>query len=247
MANYAIGDVQGCDEPLLRLLEEIKFDPAVDRLWFCGDLVNRGGRSLEVLRRVFALREQSRVVLGNHDLHLLAYARSRRQKDPNPEFDEILAAGDGPELIEWLQGCPLMIQDPDWNMVLVHAGLLPNWDLAMALSLAAELETALRADEAAAFLRRFHDDAPHWDEALTGWDRLRAISAVLTRIRFCDVEGHIDHEALAQTEPGVSRIFRLSGHRQTDLTWRLQRLPAQKKDVTATNNTQQGKNEGGQL
>ncbi len=222
MAHYAIGDVQGCERPLRRLLDKLNFDPALDELWFCGDLVNRGGRSLEVLRLVYALRERSQVVLGNHDLHLLAYAHgSRRKHRDNPEFERILAAPDGPELLEWLQSCPLMVHDAAHKLLLVHAGLRPDWSLARALTLAAELEAALRGKRAAGFLKNFHRAAPRWDDRLTGRKRLRAIAAVLTRIRFCDAEGHPDY---SDTGPpgsqgeGLYPWFETPGRRRLGVT-----------------------------
>ncbi len=222
MTDYAIGDVQGCDRPLERLLDAIRFDPAADRLWFCGDLVNRGGHSLQVLRRVYALRRHARVVLGNHDLHLLAYARgSRHRGRANAEFDQVLAAADAHELIAWLGGRPVMIHDPGLGIALVHAGLLPDWDLERALALAGELEAGLSEPGPGALLDDFHGPTPPWDDSLTGLKRLRAIAAVLTRIRFCTTGGRIDFDAKGPPgtqPPGYYPWFQVPGRRPLGAT-----------------------------
>ncbi len=222
MAHYAIGDVQGCYEPLRRLLDKLNFDPAADELWFCGDLVNRGGRSLEVLRAVHDLRRQSRVVLGNHDLHLLAYAAcGRRQRQANPEFDQILNAADGAQLIAWLQARPLLIHEPGLRVAMVHAGLLPTWDLTRARALAGELETALRGPGAGKLLRGFERATPPWDDALEGRPRLRAIAGVLTRIRFADADGRIEFSEKGppgSQRPGLFPWFQVPGRRDPSAT-----------------------------
>src|SRR5690606_22479256 len=140
VALYAIGDVQGCFDELQALLERIDFRPDADRLWFVGDLVNRGPASLEVLRFVEALGDNAVTVLGNHDLHLLAAAAGLRKPNPKDTFDDILAAPDRTRLLEWLQTRPLLHQDPDSGMVMVHAGLAPQWDVALAARCAAEIE-----------------------------------------------------------------------------------------------------------
>src|SRR3990167_76593 len=163
MAIYAVGDVQGCYAELQQLLEQVRFDPAQDKLWLVGDLVNRGPSSLEVLRLVKSLGNSAITVLGNHDLHLLAVAEGVAELHRTDTLNEILAAPDRGELLLWLRNQRLLhAQD---GYVLVHAGLLPQWSVAQAGSLAREVEAALRADDYAAFLVRMYGNAPHnWDD-----------------------------------------------------------------------------------
>ncbi len=207
MAVWAIGDVQGCDEELQDLLAAIAFDPGRDRLWFCGDLVNRGGRSLEVLRRVRSLGECTVTVLGNHDLSLLAVASSRRRGRVREEFARILDAEDGPELIAWLRTRRMAHYDPALGWLMVHAGLDPRWSLEKTLALATEVEQALagpRHDELLA--RMFGDKPAAFQDGLKGIPRLRAIINVLTRLRYCDERGRIDFKS--KGPPGTQK----SGH-----------------------------------
>ena len=191
MSIYAIGDVQGCHDELRRLVDRIRFDPSRDRLWFVGDLVNRGPRSLDVLRYVKGLGAAAVTVLGNHDLHLLARAYGVRKPKEGDTLDDVLAAPDRDELVAWLASRPLLHRTDDY--VLVHAGLHPTWDAATAMALAAEAEETLHSSprETVATLRR-GSAPPQWDPALRGEDRLRAIVAILTRIRTCTVEGVLD-------------------------------------------------------
>lgn len=194
MATYAIGDIQGCHRELLALLAHIGFDRAHDRLWLTGDLVNRGPHSLAVLRTVVALAASATVVLGNHDLHLLGCAlvpgREPRRKDT---LAEVLAAPDSDQLLTWLRHQPLLHHDPTLGYTLVHAGLPPQWDLTTALACAAEVSTALRGPDCAAFLAEMYGDQPdRWDPALSGYARLRFITNSLTRIRYCDAGGHLE-------------------------------------------------------
>lgn len=198
-----IGDLQGCCEPLERLLEKLAFDPATDRLRFAGDLVNRGGESLETLRRVHSLGDSAITVLGNHDLHLLAYAHGHSPGNKrNAEFEAILDAGDGGELIDWLRQCPLMWLNREQRLALVHAGVDPRWGPEAALAQARDLESTL-ADDAEAFFERMYGDLPRrWDPDLPHYERLRAITNVLTRMRFCDPEGNLDLE----TKGGLDNV-----------------------------------------
>jgi bis(5'-nucleosyl)-tetraphosphatase (symmetrical) len=193
MALYAIGDVQGCDEELGALLDRIRFRPDRDRLWFTGDIVNRGPHSLAALRRVHALRDNLIVVLGNHDLHLLAIARSSaRHLKRGDTLDEILAASDRETLLDWLQGCPLLHHDAELGYTLIHAGLPPQWDLATAATAAHEVEQALAIDPVSMYEHMYGDEPDCWSESLAGYDRLRFAVNCLTRLRYCDAKGHIN-------------------------------------------------------
>lgn len=193
MAVYAIGDVQGCYQPLQALLQKLRFDAARDRLWFTGDLVNRGPHSLEVLRFVRALGERAVCVLGNHDLHLLAVATGTAKTKKLDTLDGILHAPDRDELLYWLRERPLLHHDADLGYTLIHAGLLPPWDLAQARRLAREAETMLRSDKYQEFFHHMYGDLPdHWNENLHGFDRLRVIINTFTRLRYCDLDGNMD-------------------------------------------------------
>lgn len=204
MATYAIGDVQGCFEELQALLARLAFDPAQDRLWFVGDLVNRGPQSLEVLRFARSLGERSVVVLGNHDLHLLCVAEGAAKKRDDDTLDELLAAPDAPQLLDWLRGRPLMHVEHQYAMV--HAGLLPQWSIEKAQALAREVEQALRAANYREFLSRMYGGTPTaWHEALAGWDRLRVIVNAMTRLRFCNAEGEMELRAKGAAAPAGYR------------------------------------------
>src|SRR5665647_1281287 len=183
MAIYAVGDVQGCHAELVQLLDKIAFDRAADQLWLVGDLVNRGPGSLEVLRLVKSLGASAITVLGNHDLHLLAVAEGAAKLHRTDTLDGILAAPDRDELLRWLRHQRLLhAQD---GFVLVHAGLLPQWSVAQAESLAHEVETALRGDDYAIFLARMYGNSPHhWDDSLTGYKRLRVIVNTFTPVSY---------------------------------------------------------------
>jgi bis(5'-nucleosyl)-tetraphosphatase (symmetrical) len=191
VTRYAIGDVQGCYEELRALLAQLKFSPDSDRVWFVGDLVNRGPQSLEVLRFVRALGDNAVVVLGNHDLHLLAIACGSRRKRKSDTLDEVLAAPDRDILLEWLITRPLAHFDEQGDLM-VHAGLVPQWTVGMAIELAREVESALRTDPRALFENMYGDEPTRWSDALSGMDRLRFAINVLTRLRVCTSEGQID-------------------------------------------------------
>lgn len=194
MATYAIGDLQGCVEPLQRLLEKCRFDPAADRLWFVGDLVNRGPHSAEVLRLVRALGEAAVVVQGNHDLSLLMAARGLGKRHRSDTFHHVLDAPDGAELLEWLRHRPMM--HVEGNHAMVHAGLLPQWTVAQAAALAREVEAVLRGPDFHGFLDHMWGSQPDaWNDALAGWDRLRVIVNAMTRMRFCTADGRMEFHA----------------------------------------------------
>jgi len=188
VAVYAIGDLQGCFEPLERLVAKIGFDPGRDRLWFVGDLVNRGPDSLRCLRFVKSLGAAAVTVLGNHDLHLVCVAEGVEKGKRRDTLDAVLEAPDRDELVAWLRRRPLMhVED---GKVLVHAGLLPEWTVAKALALAGEVEAALRGPDYRAFLARMYGDEPdRWRDELAGVDRLRVITNAMTRLRVVDEDG----------------------------------------------------------
>jgi bis(5'-nucleosyl)-tetraphosphatase (symmetrical) len=209
MATYAIGDVQGCDSELQALYAQLSFDRARDRLWFVGDLVNRGPQSLQVLRFVRGLGEQAVVVLGNHDLHLLCVAAGYAKKRDDDTLDELLAAPDAPELLDWLRTRQLMHVES--SHALVHAGLLPQWSVDKALALAREAEAALRAASYRDFLANMYGGTPAaWRDDLAGWDRLRVIVNAMTRLRFCNAGGEMELRANgAEAPPGFRPWFEL--------------------------------------
>ncbi|NLA67079.1 MAG: symmetrical bis(5'-nucleosyl)-tetraphosphatase [Gammaproteobacteria bacterium] len=196
MAVWAIGDLQGCLGPTERLLERIGFDPARDRLWFCGDLVNRGGESLETLRLAYSLRESVVTVLGNHDLSLLAIAERREadQRKVNPDLQRVLFAPDRDQLLDWLRAQPLAHADRGLGWMMVHAGIAPKWDADTALAMAAEVEQVLRGDTRKGLLRNMYGDRPAWSPGQRGTDRQRAIINMFTRMRYCSPRGRIAFE-----------------------------------------------------
>jgi bis(5'-nucleosyl)-tetraphosphatase (symmetrical) len=201
MATYAVGDVQGCFDSFRRLLDRCAFDPAADRLWLVGDLVNRGPRSLETLRFVRSLGEAAVTVLGNHDLYLLMVAEGgAKYRGKDDTLQEILDAPDSGELLHWIRMQRLFHREGDYG--LVHAGLLPQWTAARAQELAAEVETALRGPSYREFILNLWGSEPAtWSDELTGWARLRVIVNAMTRLRFCTPEGVMEFltkgEALA--------------------------------------------------
>jgi bis(5'-nucleosyl)-tetraphosphatase (symmetrical) len=191
MATYAVGDIQGCCTELRQLLEQVRFDPAADRLWLVGDLVNRGPDSLGVLRLVKSLGDAAVSVLGNHDLHLLAVAENAAEKHRSDTLDEILCAPDRDELLAWLRAQRLLHAEGDF--VLVHAGLLPDWSVRKAQKLAREVEAALRGSHYHEFLVRMYGNHPdHWDDKLDGYKRLRVITNTFTRLRICTPQGEME-------------------------------------------------------
>jgi bis(5'-nucleosyl)-tetraphosphatase (symmetrical) len=195
MPTYAIGDIQGCAAEFEALLDRIGFDPARDRLWLVGDLVNRGPRSLDVLRRVRALGAAAITVLGNHDLHLLAAALTPSEQ---------------------------LHHDPELNYTMIHAGLPPQWDLALAQACAEELESALRDDDRcmALFGHMYGDHPNRWSDGLQGFDRLRFITNCLTRLRFCRADGRLELKfkgAIGEAPDYVTPWFRAPNRRSRDL------------------------------
>ncbi len=207
MALYAIGDLQGCLEPLERLVDALAFDPARDRLWFVGDLVNRGPDSLGCLRFVKSLGAAAVTVLGNHDLHLLCVAAGIEKSRPRDTLEAVLAAPDRDELLDWLRRRPLMHVEGAYAMV--HAGLLPEWPVPRARTLAGEVEEVLQGSGWRHFLAHLYGNHPErWDDGLAGDDRLRAIVNAMTRLRVCTREGAMDLSF--KGEPGEKAPHRIA-------------------------------------
>lgn len=194
MSDYAIGDIQGCYDPLLRLLEHIGFDDRKDRLWFVGDLVNRGPDSLAVLRFIHTLPIQPIITLGNHDLHLLgSLFGGRPWKGHDDTLHDIMLAEDAEELGHWLRTQSILYYSEELNTLMCHAGISPLWDLAQAQTLANELEDRLRGDKYKEFLALMYGNQPDlWSEDLVGIDRLKLITNSFTRMRFCDAQGRLE-------------------------------------------------------
>lgn len=209
MATYAIGDVQGCFDELQALTALLRFEPARDRLWFVGDLVNRGPKSLEVLRYVRALGDSAVSVLGNHDFHLLCLAEGCAKKRADDTLDELLGAPDAPQLLDWLRSRSMLhVQD---GYAMVHAGVLPQWSIDKALGLAHEVEGALRGARYREFLANLYGAEPRaWRDDLVGWDRLRVIVNAMARMRFCTAQGEMDMKAKGtDAPPGYRPWFEL--------------------------------------
>jgi len=192
-----IGDIQGCWDSLARLLDRLKFDPSADRLALAGDLVNRGGKSLKVLRKISALGAPHFSVLGNHDLHLLAYWRMHpRVRKRNPEFEKILHHADGERVLEWLRRQPVLWFNDEQRIALVHAGIEPRWDRATAEACAAELEQALSGKRFDKFIEHMYGNVPaRWKPDQKRYVRLRTITNVLTRMRFVTADGRLDFKS----------------------------------------------------
>jgi bis(5'-nucleosyl)-tetraphosphatase (symmetrical) len=194
MAIYWVGDVQGCDAPLGRLLDVVDFSPSRDTLYVLGDLVNRGPASAQVLRRLMTMGESAQCLLGNHDLHLLAVAAGAGRLKPMDTLDGILQASDRPALLEWLRHQRMAI----WahGVLMVHAGVLPSWTVAKTLALAGEVESVLRGPDGRDFLHQMYGNKPAaWREDLSGLDRLRVVVNALTRLRFCSAQGEMEFNA----------------------------------------------------
>lgn len=206
MSTYAIGDLQGCFDPLMNLLDKIQFNPAKDTLWFTGDLVNRGKESLKTLRFVASLGDSVIAVLGNHDLSLLAIDNNQILFDPKKHtFEDILQAEDKPFLLNWLAKRPLLHHDPDSNFVMSHAGIYPKWDLPLAKQLAIEAENVFQGKELPIFLPHLYGNHPDtWDPRLKGFDRIRFILNAFTRMRFCTSEGKLDFKNTGPATPPPS-------------------------------------------
>lgn len=219
MSTYLIGDIQGCYDSLQRLLEKIQFDTAHDQLWCCGDLVNRGGQSLEVLRLLMQMGPACSVTLGNHDLHLLAADHKHPGGNcKNSELARVLQASDRTQLIDWLTAQPLAVYSPDFNTLRVHAGVVPQWTCAQTQALASEVSEVLRSEKRGKFLQRMYRNRPSkWHKKRRGWARLRLISNILTRTRFCSSDGKVLFKFTGPpgTQPSGYRPWYRHRHRKT--------------------------------
>lgn len=214
MSIYAIGDVQGCFDELQQLLARFHFEEDRDRLWFVGDLVNRGPKNVEVLRFVKGLGDRAIVVLGNHDLHLVAQHEGVERSRGDDTLADVLKAPDRKSLVDWLRTRPMMHVEGGWAMV--HAGLLPQWSVARGVELAKEVQAALARPRYREFLANMYGSMPdEWSDALAGWDRLRVIVNAMTRLRFCTAEGRMQLKAKGKTPPpGQARWFEFRNDRE---------------------------------
>jgi len=242
MTRYAVGDLQGCFTPLRCLLDEVGFEHGRDQLWAVGDLVNRGPQSLECLRFFRELGDSARVVLGNHDLHLLAVACGVRPLKRGDTLQAILDAPDCSDLLAWVAQQPLLYQDPSGDYTMVHAGLAPQWTLPRAAELAAEVGAVLRGPGLRQFLEGMYGDEPDcWSDELEGIARWRVITNYLTRIRFCDARGRLNlknKQAPEQAPDGFMPWFDVPGRKSAGQPlifghWATLLGRAQRKDVFA--------------
>ena len=222
MALYLIGDIQGCDAPLQRLLDELDFSPSRDTLFLLGDLVNRGPASAAVLRRLMGLGAAARCLLGNHDLHLLAVASGARAAHRKDTLQETLQAPDRHAMLEWLRHQSLAFLESigGRNLLMVHAGVLPQWTAQQTVQLAREVEQVLRLPAADDFFRQMYGNAPdRWSDDLRGVDRIRVIVNALTRLRFCSVDGVMEFDtkdSAAAAPPGFMPWFDVPGRQTAD-------------------------------
>lgn len=224
MALYLIGDVQGCNDALQRLLDKISFSPSRDTLFLLGDLVNRGPDSAGVLRRLMGLGASARCLLGNHDLHLLAASHGARRPSRKDTLVNVLQAHDRDAMLQWLrhQSMAISLRHQNQDYLMVHAGVLPAWSASKTISLAGEVEALLRSHDLPDFLHQMYGDTPNrWHDALTGTARLRVIVNALTRLRFCTPDGVMDFsvsDAAHAAPVGYMPWFDVPGRRSADVT-----------------------------
>lgn len=220
MATYAVGDIQGCFASFTRLLEQIGFNATRDRLWLVGDLINRGSDSLAVLRWAKQHDAALQVVLGNHDLHALAVAEGFVEAHRNDTLQALLAAPDCAELLEWLRNRRMAYAEDD--VLMVHAGVLPQWDASQTVALAREVEATLRGNDYRHFLSHMYGNHPnHWEDGLHGMGRLRVITNALTRLRVCTAAGEMDFRfkgELSDIPAGLLPWFEMPGRRSAETT-----------------------------
>jgi bis(5'-nucleosyl)-tetraphosphatase (symmetrical) len=221
---YLIGDVQGCDAALQRLLDTLAFSPSRDTLYLLGDLVNRGPDSAAVLRRLMAYGPAAQCLLGNHDLHLLAVAHGVRKPSRKDTLDNVLLAPDRDAMLHWLrhQRMAMLENIGDSKLLMIHAGVLPAWTAPKTIAYAAEVENLLQSGEAGEILSVMYGDAPAaWNKNLTGLDRIRVIVNALTRLRFCSVDGAMEFETkdtAGAAPPGYMPWFDVPGRKTAKVT-----------------------------
>ena len=222
MALYLIGDIQGCNAALGRLLERIDFSPSRDTACFLGDLVNRGPDSLGVLQRLMAMGDAARCILGNHDLHLLAVAHGIRAPHSGDTLEPILNSTHRQTLLDWLRAQPLARMESHFgkDLLLVHAGVLPSWTAQQTLALGGEVEAVLRSDGVRAYLQTMYGNTPPgWSDGLRGADRLRVVVNALTRLRYCSAAGEMEFASKeTQSPPGYLPWFDVPGRASADTT-----------------------------
>ena len=224
MALYLIGDVQGCDSALQRLLDKISFSPSTDTLYFMGDLVNRGPDSAGVLRRLMGFGGSAQCLLGNHDLHLLAAAVGARRPSRKDTLGNVLHAPDREAMLAWLrqQHMAFFLEQQNQSYLMVHAGVLPGWTARQTMALAGEFEAVLRGPDLSEFLHQMYGNtANRWDDSLTGAERLRVIVNALTRLRFCTAEGVMEFDTsdgAHAAPPGYMPWFEVPGRKTAGVT-----------------------------
>jgi len=216
MATYAIGDIQGCFTQLQTLLKKIDFNSDKDKLWFAGDIINRGPDSLKTIRFIKSLEDNAITVLGNHDLHLLAIAHGHKTQNKKDTIKDILTAKDAEQLLEWLIHRPLMHYQQKHNVCMVHAGIHPAWNREQALACASEVQTVLRGHKAHEFFRHMYGNKPDkWSTNLKGWDRLRFITNCFTRMRYIKKNSRLclqEKGAPGRQPPGIHPWFTFEGN-----------------------------------
>ncbi len=222
MATYVIGDVQGCFDELQELVRYIKFNSKTDQLWFVGDLINRGPKSLETLRWVKSLGSSAKTVLGNHDLHLLAAHAGAKDIRTTSSLYEVLQAKDIDELISWLRQQSLLRYNKQLKFAMVHAGLAPQWKIKDALGYSKEVEEILKSKKYKDFLFNMYGDQPnHWDGRLKGWNRLRTITNFMTRVRYCNNKGvmsFVEKGPPGTQSKGMQPWYKISSRKSQDTT-----------------------------
>jgi bis(5'-nucleosyl)-tetraphosphatase (symmetrical) len=218
MATYVVGDIQGCLQPLKCLLKDVKFNPDKDMLWSVGDVVNRGPKCLKTLRFLYKMRDNLVMVLGNHDLHLLAVAAGVKAPHHSDTLDKILKAPDREELLNWLLHRPMIHHEYDHTMV--HAGIPPQWTLPQAMAYGREVENMLRSEHCLDFFKAMYGNEPDlWSDDLQGMERLRVITNYLTRMRYCSKKGVLDLESKGPSPNAgkkVSAWFSHAGRKTAD-------------------------------
>ncbi|RLA06422.1 MAG: diadenosine tetraphosphatase [Gammaproteobacteria bacterium] len=220
MATYAIGDVQGCYDNLIKLLDKIKFDEKKDKLLFCGDLINRGNKSLKTIRFIKGLGSCAKAVLGNHDLHCLVVANNFKKPNKSDTLNKIYRASDKKELLDYLRFLPFIYCDDSKNTLIVHAGIYPFWNQKQAFLYAKEAEKVLQSDDYLKFLKKMYGNLPNkWSDKLSGYDRLRFIVNSFTRMRYVSIKGKLDfinHNSPNNKNKNLYPWYELSKHKKND-------------------------------